>query len=88
MAEEYDTKAREEATRDNQEPLLLPMSTFDPSVPCKVHELVNNCFFDWKPEWAAHYREYAEPYDTAGTIAWDGLLLNGWTLAEETRCSP
>ena len=64
------------------------MSTFDPSVPCKVHELVNNCFFDWKPEWAAHYREYAEPYDTAGTIAWDGLLLNGWTLAKETRCSP
>jgi hypothetical protein len=57
---------------------MQPMNTFDPRRPCKVHDALNDCMVDWKPEWVGNYREYAEPYDTPGVIAWDGLLLDGW----------
>ena len=36
-----------------------PMTTFDPSRPCLVHDhLKNNQTFRWKPEWTASYMEY------------------------------
>jgi hypothetical protein len=57
---------------------MLPMRTFDPSKPCKVHDVLNDCIFDWKPEWAEHYRAHAQPLVTSGFVAWDGLLLDGW----------
>jgi hypothetical protein len=31
---------------------LRPMNTFDASKLCKVHDGLNDCTFDWKPEWA------------------------------------
>ncbi|OSJ36981.1 hypothetical protein BSZ19_01545 [Bradyrhizobium japonicum] len=56
---------------------MNPMATFNPAEPCRVHDALNNTFIDWKPEWAARYREYAAPHDE-GVIAFDGLLLDGW----------
>ena len=56
---------------------MNPMSTFNPDVACRVHDKLNDTFFDWKPEWAAKYREYAHEHDE-GVINWEGLLLDGW----------
>ena len=56
---------------------MNPMRTFNPDVPCQVHDGLNDETFDWKPEWAAHYREYAFDH-TEGVVNWDGLLLDGW----------
>ncbi|MGY3075808.1 hypothetical protein ACVWZZ_002179 [Bradyrhizobium sp. LM6.10] len=57
--------------------LMNPMDTFNPDEPCRLHDGVNNEFFDWNPEWAAHFREYSSK-DEEGVIAWDGALLDGW----------
>ena len=56
------------------------MKTFDPEVACRVHDGLNDETFDWQPEWAAHYREYAFDH-TEGVVNWDGLLLDGWMAA-------
>ncbi len=61
---------------------LRSMTTFDPSVRCKVHDQLNDCLFDWKTEWAENYRQHASAYDTLGVISWDGLLLDGWTTEQ------
>jgi|ERR1700739_980285 hypothetical protein len=60
------------------EDTMNPMSTFNPAQPCRVHDEVNNKFLEWKPEWAAHYREHADKRSD-GIIAWDGYLLDGWS---------
>jgi hypothetical protein len=57
---------------------MLPMHTFDPSRACKVHDALNDYTFDWRPEWAAHYRAHAQALVTSGVVAWGGLLLDGW----------
>ena len=55
------------------------MSTFDPAVPCRVHDQLNDSMLDWKPEWAEDYRKYGvESERGRGVISWDGLLLDGW----------
>jgi hypothetical protein len=33
---------------------------------------------EWKPQWASLYREHGANWDE-GVVAWDGLLLDGWT---------
>jgi hypothetical protein len=43
-----------------------------------VHDRLNDKTFDWRQEWAGHYRQYAREHD-AGVIGWDGLLLDGWS---------
>jgi hypothetical protein len=43
-----------------------------------VHDRLNNELIAWKAERAAHYREFAQPFDEPGLISWDGLLLDGW----------
>jgi hypothetical protein len=53
------------------------MSEFDPTRAAFVHDELNNKVIDWKPEWAAHYREHAIP-EPAGKVGWDGLSLDGW----------
>ena len=60
---------------------MQPMSTFDPEKPCMVHDELNDSTFVWKPEWAASYKKYADPYDRPGVVSWDGLLLDGWSAA-------
>jgi hypothetical protein len=58
---------------------LKPMSEFDPSQPSMVHDVLNNKTFPWKPEeYLQSYRRSAET-DGSGLIAWDGMLLDGWT---------
>jgi hypothetical protein len=63
---------------------LQPMQSFDPAQPCKVHDRLKECLFDWKTEWAANYRVRAQVFESEipGVIAWDGLMLDGWM---ETR---
>ena len=56
---------------------LRPMSEFDPTRPAFVHDELNDRTFEWKPEWAASYREHAIE-DRGGKIGWDGLILDGW----------
>jgi hypothetical protein len=56
---------------------MRPMSEFDPTQPAMVHDGLNDKTFEWKPEWAQNYREYAVE-DKDGVIGWDGLLLDGW----------
>lgn len=53
------------------------MSEFDPTRAAFVHDELNDRAFEWKPEWAPHYREHAiaEPN---GNVGWDGLILDGW----------
>ena len=56
------------------------MSTFNPDMPSRVHDRLNDHTLDWRQEWADHYRRYANEHDT-GVINWDGLLLDGWCPA-------
>jgi len=54
------------------------MDTFDPDMPCRVHDGLNDQIIEWSPHWAPMYREHASKWDE-GVVAWDGLLLDGWT---------
>ena len=43
------------------------------------HDLLNDQTIEWKPkEHLESYRRFAEP-DSPGVVAWNGLLLDGWT---------
>jgi hypothetical protein len=57
-----------------------PMSTFDPSRLCMVHDQLNGSWDSSNPEDASRYRQYAEPQDslTPQVIHFDGRLLDGW----------
>jgi hypothetical protein len=59
---------------------MNPMKTFDPEKPCRVHDELNDRLIEWLPRWASLYREFAVKHDE-GVIAWDDLLLDGWTEA-------
>lgn len=66
-------------------PNTFPMSTFDPSKPCQVLNVVTDPeWFIWNPEQEAHYRQYAAWHDEEQVvIAWDGMLLAGWLPPRE-----
>jgi hypothetical protein len=55
---------------------LNPMSTFEPDLPCRVHDRVNDRTFEWKTGWADDYREYA--LAESDGVHFDGLILDGW----------
>ena len=57
---------------------LRAMSDFDPAKPSRVHDILNDETLDWDPEWAEHYRQYAQ-VNSPGVIEWDGRLLDGWS---------
>jgi hypothetical protein len=61
------------------------MKTFDPEKRCRVHDELNDKIIEWLPRWATLYREYAVKHDE-GVIAWDGLLLDGWTEVASSHC--
>jgi hypothetical protein len=66
---------------------LKPMSEFDPKRPALVHDLLNDRTFEWKPETHLEsYRRFAEPDGTM--IAWEGLLLDGWTELDTSKAAP
>ena len=56
---------------------MNPMSTFDPNVPCRIHDRVNDKMFDWRTRNADRYRQYAK-LDRDGLVWFDGLILDGW----------
>ena len=55
------------------------MSEFDPSQPAILHDALKDQIIPWAglSEDVEHFRKYAI-YDTNGTVAWDGLILDGW----------
>jgi hypothetical protein len=52
---------------------LRPMAAFNPKVRAFVHDQRNDRLFVWKPEWAAHYYEWAF-FQPDGTVEWRGWL--------------
>ena len=65
---------------------MNPMNTFDPETPCRVHDKLNDQVIDWKTQWASLYREHGVMQDE-GVIAWDGLLLDGWSPFVQRRAT-
>jgi hypothetical protein len=58
---------------------LRPMAEFDPDVPSRVYDSLNEEFFDWEPvRYAADYRKWARPFRGTDEMEWDGLMLLGW----------
>ncbi len=59
--------------------LCRPMSEFDPSHHCWVHEQMNDISFAWEPKRVEDYRRDAIcGAHGPGVVEWDGLLLDGW----------
>lgn len=56
---------------------LHPMSRFDPSKPCLVHDRSGRSI-TWSPDWAPTYCRYARE-QADGLIDFDGLVLDGWS---------
>jgi len=58
---------------------LRPMAEFNPDVPSRVYDRLNEEFFDWEPEkYAVNYRQWARSVRGTDEMEWDGLLLLGW----------
>jgi hypothetical protein len=64
--------------------MLQPMQTFNPDAPCVIQNQLNNELIQWDTQWAAHYLEFAQPFDSPDLISWDGMLLDGW-FPHQTR---
>ena len=78
---QYDIQSEELGRRrdvDLGHPGMNPMDSFDPDMPCRVHDGLNDQVIEWSPNWASMYRQYAWKWDE-GVVAWDGLLLDGWS---------
>jgi hypothetical protein len=64
---------------------MRPMSGFDPSQQCVIHDGLNDCWMTWDPDRdAEHDRLHAAHWDRPGIVAWDGLLLDGWLDSART----
>ena len=57
--------------------IMQPMSTFDPDLPCKVHDRLNDKMINWRTGWAPKWRQFAKTMPD-GTAWFDGLVLDGW----------
>ena len=58
--------------------LLRPMSEFDPAEPAFVHDAVSNRAIPWSPDFQSNYEQTAHQL-SPGLVAFEGLLLDGWT---------
>ena len=57
---------------------MRPVAEFDPTKPARVHDEVNDSWFDWDAErHLENFRQNALPQPD-DIIACDGLLLDGW----------
>jgi hypothetical protein len=65
-------------------PLCRPMSEFDPSEPALVHDRRHDRMIPWSPSFQRSYERSARQQEP-GVVAYDGLLLDGWLIAEEER---
>ena len=59
-------------------PAMNPMNTFNPEIPCHVHNRLNDEILEWQTQWAPLFRELGILQDE-GVIAWNGFLLDGWS---------
>lgn len=58
---------------------LRPMAEFDPDMPSRVYDSLNEKFFDWEPDkYAARYKQSARRNPGTDEMEWEGLLLLGW----------
>ena len=62
---------------------MRPMSQFDPSVRCWVHEQLNKVTFAWDPARADWERLSRTNLHGPGVVNWDGLMLDGWWRWDE-----
>jgi hypothetical protein len=57
--------------------MLHPMTDFDPSEPAILHDQVSDAIVTWSGEEADEFRR-SSVVQPDGTVAWNGLLLDGW----------
>ena len=58
-------------------PTLHPMKDFDPSQPAVLHDRISDDIVAWSGEEAGAFRRSAVAQPD-GTVAWNGMLLDGW----------
>jgi hypothetical protein len=66
------------------------MSTLDPRKHCTVHDRLNDCPFEWKPEWADNYRKHAELYEASRPASSRGTgccLMGGSSPKKKSQSS-
>jgi hypothetical protein len=63
-------------------PLCRPMSEFDPSEPALVHDRRHDRMIPWSPAFRRSFEQSAREQEP-GVFAYDGLLLDGWLIAED-----
>ena len=57
---------------------MNPMNTFNPRIPCHVHDRLNDEIIEWHTRWASPFlNDCVKRSD--GFVAWDGLLVDGWS---------
>ena len=61
--------------------ILNPMSDFDPSEPCLLHDLVNNRIVAWSPDFEESYEADSQEVKP-GVVSYAGLLFDGWLEIE------
>jgi hypothetical protein len=54
------------------------MSEFNPDQPARLHDRLAGHFVEWRSGWAHDWRQYARANKVDGTVAWDGMILDGW----------
>lgn len=64
-------------------PLCRPMSEFDPSEPAMVHDLRRDRMLPWSPAFQRSYERTARELES-GVVDYDGLLLDGWMIVDDT----
>jgi len=52
------------------------METLDPDRACQIHDGLNDQMIEWRPHWAAMYREHGTTWDEGG-VSWDGRCWTG-----------
>lgn len=58
---------------------LRPMKDFDPSQPAILHDAAKDEILTWLPEEERVEDFRKNAFDRGdGTIAWEGLILDGW----------
>jgi hypothetical protein len=52
------------------------MSEFDPTKPARVHDELNDRWFEWEPRWAPEFKNVPWSEENPQLVEWDGLLLD------------
>ncbi|AWL93071.1 hypothetical protein CO683_38150 [Bradyrhizobium ottawaense] len=60
---------------------MKSMDTFDPDMPCHVHDGLNDQIIECSPQWAWMYRQHASRWDEgviAGTVCYSTDAATFW----------